>query len=143
MDLITKAPHKIIWLSIPVVMGLGIIGLNRNLDLQLHDTYFVLASIYVGFYSSLVLAFIGLLYWLVRKKQLIAWMTTLHVLITIAAFILIAGSGLVFDNRHYWDISAFRTINQLLTTVLLIALLSQFLFVVNLVIGLVGKKDLE
>ena len=97
MDSIINKPYKAIWYSILFLFGLSIIGWNNTIDIQLHDTYFVIASIHMGVLFSIYLGVIGIIYWLIRKKKLVDWMTVIHVVITISTFAIIIITGLIFQ----------------------------------------------
>lgn len=140
MNQILNKPYKSIWWSIPIVLGLSIIGFDSAIDIQMHDTYFVIASIYIGIMFSILLGLIGLIYWLIRKKRLVDWMTAIHVISTILIFVLIVLTGLIFQKTIEGDFDTFRTVNQILFVVILIALISQLIFITNLTFGLIRNK---
>lgn len=140
MNSIINRPYKVIWYSVLFLIGLSIIGWKNTIDIQLHDTYFVIASIHIGVLFSIYLGVIGIIYWLIRKKKLVDWMTVLHVIFTISTFALIITTGLIFQKVIESDFEIFRTVNQILFVVFLIALLSQLIFITNLIIGLIRNK---
>jgi heme/copper-type cytochrome/quinol oxidase subunit 1 len=128
------------WYSVLFIIGLSTIGRDNTIDIQLHDTYFVFASIHIGVTFSIYLGVIGIIYWLIRKKKLVDWMTVIHVVITISAFVLIIITGLIFQEVIEENFETFRTINQILFVVILIALLSQLIFLTNLIFGLIRNE---
>ena len=140
MDSVINKPYKTIWYSIFFLFGLSIIGWDNTIDIQLHDTYFVIASIHIGVLFSIYLGIIGIIYWLIRKKTLVDWMTVIHVVITILTFALIIITGLIFQKTIEGDFETFRTVNQILFVVILIALLSQLMFIINLAFGSIRNK---
>lgn len=140
MNSIINRPYKAIWYSVLFLIGVSIIGWNNTIDIQLHDTYFVIASIHIGVLFSIYLGVIGIIYWLIRKKKLFDWMTLIHVVITISTFALIIITGLIFQKVIEGDFETFRTVNQILFVVILIALLSQLVFLTNLIFGLIRNK---
>ncbi len=141
MNLTLNKPYQPIWWAIPFILALSIIGLNSTIDLQLHDTYFVLTSIHIGILFSILLGVIGSLYWFTRNKKLIAWMTASHVIITIVAFVIITVSSLFFKASIRSDFAIFRTVNQILLAIILIMILSQVIFILNLIISLIRNKE--
>lgn len=140
MSRILNEPYKSIWWSIPVILFLSLIGLKSTIDLQLHDTYFIIASFHIGLFFSLLLGIIGLIYWQLKNKRLVHWMTAIHVVCTIFTFILIPMSGLIFKEVIEGDLEIFRTVNQILFFVILIALFSQLIFITNVIITLLKNK---
>lgn len=141
MNRILNKPYKTIWLANPLILGLSIIGFNSAIDIQIHDTYFVIASIYIGILFSITLGIIGFIYWLVRHKKLINWMTLSHVIITISTSALFVITGLAFKKVIETDFDRFRTVNQILVAIILIAILSQLIFIMNLVLSLIRNKE--
>ena len=141
MNQILNKPYKSIWWSIPIVLGLSIIGFNSVIDIQMHDTYFVIASIHIGILFSILLGIIGLMYWLIRKKRLVDWMTAIHVISTILIFVLIVLIGLLFKKVIQSDFEMFRTVNQIMFIIILIAMFSQLLFIANLIFSLIKNKQ--
>ena len=126
MQLNSETPYKETWSIIPILLIFAI-GLNAPINIQLHDTYIALDSISIGILLSITLGAIGFCYWLMRKKKLINWLTVIHLLTTVSSFILIVSLGLQKINDYQFAIIA-------------VAVVSQFFFVVNLVIGLLRNK---
>lgn len=141
MNRILNKPYQSIWGTIPLILGLSMIGINSAIDLQLHDTYFVIASIHIGILFSFILGIIGSIYWLIRHKKLINWMTLFHVMSTISTFVLIIITGLVYKEAIGGDFDTFRIVKQILVTLILIALFSQVIFMTNLVLSLISNKN--
>lgn len=131
MNLILNQPYKLIWMAIPLVMGLALIKADSTIDIPLHDIYFLVASAQVGIQLSLTLGFNGCLYWLLRKKKLVNWMTAFHVITTILSFNLIIITGFVF-----------KDFNQIVPAIsLLLMPVSQLIFFVNLAISLIRNEE--
>lgn len=141
MNKILNNPHKSIWLTIPVIIALSMTGFNSTIDIQLHDTYFVVASIHFGIFLSIILGIIGFIYWLIRNKILVNWMTAIHVFTTISAFVLVVATELIFKDVIQGDVEAFRTVNLIVFAVMIIAFLSQFIFITNLVFSLMRNQQ--
>jgi heme/copper-type cytochrome/quinol oxidase subunit 1 len=139
MESIINKPYKAIWYSILFLFGLSIIGWDNTTDIQLHDTYIVISSIHIGVLFSIYLGIIGIIYRLIRKKKLVDWMTVIHVVITILTFALIIIKGLIFQKIIEGDFETYRTVNKVLFVVILIALLSQLIFITNLIFGSIRK----
>jgi len=134
MNTILNKPYRPIWLAILVIMCLAIAGINSAIGLQLHDTYLVITPIHLGVWLSIILGALGFLYWLVRKRKLVHWMTAIHVAITVLSFTLIMAMGLAFP------VVAF---NQAMLAVLLLVVVAQVLFLGNLVVSLVKGRGAE
>jgi len=118
-------------------MGLLLIGLKKTMDIQMHDTYFVIALIHVGILFSIILGVIGLLYWLMRKKKLINWMTIVHVFTTIASFVSILIGAMLATKIFFLQIDILSP----LSIIILIGLLSQLLFLFNLIFSSIRNLE--
>ena len=140
MNQILNKPYKLIWWSMTIILGLSIIRYNDAIDIQIHDTYIVIALIQIGLLFSMILGIIGLVYWLVRHKKLVSWMTAIHVIVTVLTFIFIVLRVLMphFFLEGHFDIV--RAINQIIFIVILIAILTQFVFLTNLIFSLIRNK---
>ncbi len=146
MNTIANKPYKPIWYTIPLLIGLSILGLNATIDIPLHDIYFVISSIHIGMLLSGFLGIIGVIYWLMRKIKLINWLTIIHVVITISAFVTFMIYLIFKSVIEYFGFSiieyfeAFPIINQIVTIILLMAFFSQFIFIANLILSLIRNQ---
>lgn len=136
MKQILNKPYRSIWIAVPVIISLSLIGLNGVMDVQMHDTYFVISLFHVGVIFSLFLGLAGFIYWLFRKRRLVNWMTVTHIAITISAFVLVLLSGLISNG----SLEVSRSVNQFLLPIIILVVLSQLIFIVNLIIALIRKK---
>lgn len=134
-------PFKVVWGIIPIILILGLIGVNSNLDLQLHDTYFVIAAVHIGILFVIILGIIGWIYWRTSAKKLVPWMTLTHTIATVVSFVLIMLAASFFKELVSTNVAMFRAINQLIFLMLLIALLSQVVFIINLIISTRQDKE--
>ena len=141
MNLILRKPYKVIWLSIPILLILSLIGIGSTLDIQMLDTYLVLAPSHVGISLSIILALIGLLYWLVKEKSLISWMTVSHVIATLLTFSIILLAGLSFNHLVEPDFGMFGVINQLILILVFVSMVSQIVFLINLIISAIRNGE--
>jgi len=142
MHFILNKPYKVIWRSIPFLIGLSLIGWNKTIDIQMHDTYFVIALFHVGIFFSIILTVLGSLYWLVRNKQLINWITIVHVIITIASFFMLL-IGPIFNKGFLWQLTTITSFNhsQYLLILILIWLIAQLFFFLNLIFSFIRNLE--
>lgn len=105
------------------------------------DTYLVLAPSHVGISLSIILALIGLLYWLVKEKSLISWMTVSHVIATLLTFSIILLAGLSFNHLVEPDFGMFGVINQLILILVFVSMVSQIVFLINLIISAIRNGE--
>ncbi len=126
-------PYLPLWYLLPFLLfGFMIYG-ETDLDIQLHDTYFVISSESIGVFFGLLLAGSGVIYWLLRNKRLIKWMTTIHVLsllfISVFMFLILFAYD-QFNLRA--DRETFFFISKLSALLILILCLSKFIFAINI-----------
>ena len=131
-------PHSVLWLAVPVLLGLSLLGLQRTMDLQLHDTYFVLTLPSVGLVLISWVGLLGLGYWLMRRYPLISWLTGIHVVLTLLACVALLLVGLFFAGLI--SSGSFAAVNKVAGILLLIVVGSQFLYLANLLQGLVRGR---
>lgn len=143
MNSIVIKPYKPILYSILLFIGFSIIGIDSTIDIQLHDTYFVIASFHFGIVFSIFSGLIGLIYWSTRKIRLVNWMTAFHVVTTILAFVLIIITSLIFKRVIEMNYNPFLILNQIIFLLILVAILSQIIFMVNLVYSLIKNNKYE
>lgn len=85
---------------IPIVLILGFLAGDTVLDIQLHDTYYVIGYKNLTLFCSLILAFFGLFYWLILrnnfriKRKLIILHLGLSILGLIILMIIASTTGL-------------------------------------------------
>lgn len=122
---------------------------QSTFDLAVNNTYFVISNVH--FFRGLALLFIlgcGVYIWLdwILWKRSLGW---LHVLITVAMLPLIGVSVRfldVYTVLHYGDMGAFGLRNvevEQARTLLMIFLLGQVLFLVNLVGGMLARRNIK
>lgn len=136
-------PYQLFWASILVIWLATLLLPAETIDIQVQDTYFVIAYYHGAMFLTVLLTGIGLLYWFFRKNKLIRWMTIFHVLITILPIlILFVWSGFPREDGigDYIERDAMsKGISYLI--LLLLFLLGQILFVLNLLIALFKKTE--
>lgn len=142
--MLKNRPYQILWIAIPVFILVSLTRIHSTLDLQIHDTFYTMASFDFAVLTSAVLGVSGLLYWLFRNKKLSRWITGIHVIGTLTGssllffYILISDIMLAptYEKLHilYYD-----GVNQLVTFAIGIWVISQMLFFINLSYGLIKK----
>jgi heme/copper-type cytochrome/quinol oxidase subunit 1 len=144
--------YHLFWI---VALLIGIIGILQNnnpqasLDINIHDTYFVMRNTDTTIFLFVCYFSIGLGYWLLQKvfkKQLVLFLTLIHSIILIGSFILYW--ILFFYNQkfndptfplygNYWSINTI-----LLLEFLLILFVATPVFLINLLIGIFRKNKI-
>ncbi len=85
-------PYLTSWLVIPVLVLIGLIFNQHTLDIQLHDTYFIVGNLQFVLAASLLLLLVGLGYWFINRlgKSPNRVLTVIHLLLTVGIVILFA-----------------------------------------------------
>lgn len=135
-------PHLLFFGNIPLLWLITVVLPVKVIDIQWHDTYFVIPFYHLVIPVSIILGGIGLLYWLFSEKLMIKWMTVFHTLTTILpilAFFIING----FSSEEEADYIAADMISRSKPyfILLLLFLFGQILFVLNLLIALFKKTE--
>ena len=135
-------PYKILWWTIPIIFLPLLLGSESAFDIQLHDSYYVIDSLYLALLISAILLVVGGIYWLLKNYKLINFLSAIHyVLTTMSTFgiaiVSISQTLSRGNNMEYWKplLSIGLILIGLLVTV-------QIIFVTNVIIGLFrGKKQ--
>lgn len=131
-------PDLALWIAIFITLAVGLSFGRYTFDLQLHDTYFVFAHWHLALLFSLCMGILSLGYWVAirMKVSLINFLSWTHTLVTMVACLLVQGILLLLSLK----ISAPAIfhgdfMSQGLSVLILIFLLFQPLFLLNLIIG--------
>lgn len=144
-----KTYHLFLALAL-IILFIGIIANESTLDINIHDTYFVISFRDLSFVLFSLYFLSGIGYWLVGeifKKNLIKTLTIIHTVILIGSFLI------------YWIIVGFYQISPikkdsvplfydneleniiLVISAILVVFIAQPLYIINLLIGLFRKKN--
>jgi len=148
---LTKNPHHLLAITALLFFIISFFKKGEALDLNMHDTYYVIANVNLYRIFAAVLIFLWALYQIISGLQL--WsgkLTWLHVVFTIVPMIFFAmGLWRIFTlegsldgiPRRYYAFSdfekkpSFLSIGTIYVIILAISFLGQALFVVNIIGG--------
>jgi cytochrome c oxidase subunit 1 len=68
MKYFSNRPHILIFLLIIIVILLGLTFRNSIIDINVHDTYYVIDFLTIAILIAMVLGIIGFLGWILKKK---------------------------------------------------------------------------
>ena len=93
------------WLTATVIFFISLFYNNSdaNIAFNIHDTYYVVASFYFSIIISILLYFIGLIYYIHSKFKipLIKLLTIIHTVVTISCVLIYySNSALQFQNQN-------------------------------------------
>ena len=129
-------PYKVWWYAIPILLLLSALGPGRSIDIQWHDTYFIITSLSFSILFSIMAGVFGIMYWAFRNRKLSKWMTLFHLIINLMSFI-----GVILLSLFYFELmgrnrSSFYIIQKTILIFLALNVCSQFVFILNLVLSL-------
>lgn len=147
MEIIQKKAPTIFWILIPIILLVSFLDRNQTMDINIYDTYLIIENFELGILASIFFCIIGLIYWLLEKlgHKTIRWMSFMHIILTTSGVLWIVFSNYIFKIGEYStdsDYTYFDSLlvaNMVLTISLIIVIISQFLLLINCVIGIVKK----
>ncbi|MCB0628588.1 MAG: hypothetical protein KDD15_02615 [Lewinella sp.] len=141
MNILLKQPYKILWLTIPLIFLICIFGWYNTVDLQLHDKYFIFEIFHLGILLSSILSIMGLLYWLVRNKKLVQWMTMFHLTTTLFCVVVLLIAALLISNTFVLLYQPHMLSNIFILLFILVIVLGQVFFLINLIISSIRNVE--
>ncbi|WP_291134408.1 hypothetical protein [Flavobacterium sp. UBA7663] len=138
------------WIVSSIILIIGIVNLSNGdstMDINIHDTYYVIEHFLLAEILFLGYLFLGLGYWLVEKilkKQLIPILTKIHTSILIGSFliywIVIFCIKISFNENDIFN-NSYEIINiTLMIMFLAIIFIAQPVYVINILVALFRKK---
>ncbi|RZJ55023.1 MAG: hypothetical protein EOO44_02740 [Flavobacterium sp.] len=130
-----------------IVLLIGIIQKDNTLDINIHDTYFVISNLIVSYAICLFYILNGLGYWLlikIMKKKLVKALTIIHLIVFIGGFIIywiiIAYSAFRVNNgpHNFYDYQLQSVFSAAMA--FLIIFVAGPAYIINLLIGIFRKR---
>jgi len=129
-------PHKIVFISIPIILTISMMNYKSKMDIQLLDIYIVVSTMSAAIFFSTYFIVIGSVYYFMKPIKLVPWATKIHIITTIFTAVLVIALSLFFKEAISLSNHAFRMTNQLFYVIFLVFVLSQFLFLSNILYSL-------
>lgn len=149
MDIKNIKVYHLFWFVAVIILLIGIFNPKETLDINIHDTYFVIANLHFAIVLFLFYFFNGFGYWSVQKvlkKNLEKYLTLIHCYILIGSFIfywlIIIYCKLFLSNPSFplFDDGGQLINITLICEFILIAFVALPIFIVNLSIGVFRKS---
>jgi heme/copper-type cytochrome/quinol oxidase subunit 1 len=142
MNKLIEKPHLIFILAIPIIILIGILSGDSMLDINVHDTYYVIAYLHLAILISILFGIIGIGYWVMQKtkRKLSKWLNWTHIGLTFGGTL----SIWILSKFYRTEITEYEFNNNLTLTITLIILLmtvGQIIFPINIIYGLIKKKN--
>lgn len=142
MKKLIEKPHLIFLLATPIIMLVGIFSGESVLDINVHNTYYVIAYLHLATLISIFFGLVGMGYWIMRKmnRKLSKWLNWAHIGLTfggtIAVWILSR-----FYRTEIMEYEFNNNLTSIITLIIMLLILGQILFPINIIYGLVKKKN--
>lgn len=147
MNAIFHKPFITFWAVIPVIISIGVANSNETLDINIHDTYYVIHYNILSYLFALLFGLIGFGYWIMvkLKRRLLIWLNAIHIITTWVGIIGILTSPLLFGrtypepsvNSFFYGVLAF---NLIIVIFVLLIITGQLCYLANLSIGLIKRS---
>ncbi len=138
-------PHLIFWISIPIIILIGLLNRNEILDVNVHDTYFVFSKTDLTIVISILFMIIGLGYriMLKAKRNLSKWLNLTHIVLTFGGIITISLIPYLFNYKTETEFPLFDDLagqNITIIIVTILILFGQLIYLTNLITGMFNKN---
>lgn len=142
MRFLINKPHLIFLLSIPIIMLFGILSGDAVFDINVHDTYYIIAYLHLATLISILFGIIGIGYWIMQKanRKLSKRLNLIHMTLTFGGILLIWILAQLFRE----SIMEYNFNNNLTFAIYLIALIAifgQIIYLINIISGMIRKRN--
>ncbi|WP_066219740.1 cbb3-type cytochrome c oxidase subunit I [Formosa haliotis] len=127
-------------------MLIGILSGDAALDINIHDTYYVIAHFHLAILISILFGIIGIGYWIMQKadRKLSKWLNWIHIGLTFGGIILILILSQLYREPKTDTILSDFDFNQkldiIIFIILLITIFGQVIYPINLISGIIKKR---
>lgn len=137
---IINKPYISFWVLSLFMLIYGFYFQNNTLDINVHDTYYVISWFHVFLLISLIFLVIGLVYFTIHKlnKTKNSILTYIHIIGTIGGLLLFTLVPYIFSSESKWSYNDNLIITQLILLALII--LVQPILFVHLIISIFKRK---
>ena len=139
--------HHLFFAAIPIVLIYTLAWSNSALDIQMFDTYIVIAHSQLGIFVSILFGFFAFVYWLFEKKniRLNKWLSVIHIIVTFVFFAFLLANVFRPYPFHYVEGTGaaaeyFQKACFVFYWLILLFVFGQLLFLVNVVIGILKGR---
>ncbi len=112
------------------------------LDINVHDTYYVIAYLHLTILISTLFGIIGIGYWIMQKadRKLSKWLNWTHISLTFGGTLIVW----ILTKFYRTEIMEYEFNNNLtliITLIILLMVVGQLIFPINIIYGLIKKKN--
>ena len=122
-------------------MPIGILSGDAVLDINVRDTYYVIAYLHLAILISILFGIIGLGYWIMQKvdRKLSKWLNWTHIGLTFGGSITVW----ILTKFYRTEIMEYEfndNLTSIITLIVLLMIVGQLIFPINIICGLLKKK---
>ena len=122
-------------------MPIGILSGDAVLDINVRDTYYVIAYLHLAILISILFGIIGLGYWIMQKvdRKLSKWLNWTHIGLTFGGTITVW----IMTKFYRTEIMEYEfndNLTSIITLIVLLMIVGQLIFPINIICGLLKKK---
>ena len=145
MNKLIEKPYLIFWVSIPLIILSKFLSGTEPLDINVHDTYYVIEHGVISI--SIIFGIIGLGYWIMQKanRRLSKWLNLTHIVLTIGGLLLIRILLQLFREPEtetlLSDFDFNENLNIVMFIVALIMIFGQIVYPINIIRGIIIKRN--
>ena len=142
MNKLVEKPHLAFLLAIPVLMLIGILSENAVLDINVHDTYYVIPYLHLAILISILFGIIGMGYWIMQKaeRKLSKWLNWTHLGLTFGG-IIVVWILTKFYRTETMEYEFNNNLTLIITLIIILMIVGQLIFPINIIYGLIKKKN--
>lgn len=142
MKLLVNKPHLIFLLAIPITMLIGILSGDAVMDINVHDTYYIIAYLHLTMLISILFGIIGIGYWFMLKanRKLSKLLNLIHITLTFGGILLIWILAQLFREPILeYDFNYNLTLAIYL--IALITIFGQIIYLINIVNRIIRRRN--
>ncbi|MBC8048149.1 MAG: hypothetical protein H7Y00_15225 [Fimbriimonadaceae bacterium] len=145
---IKKHPYSLFLFAVVFLSPISFIQIaNHAIDVELHDTYFIISGKHAIWLVDIIFIFLWFIYFTLRKIIWSILLTWLHVLVTIGFLFIILFPFSNFFNlpkrydseAGYETVAFYGDINRIVSIFAIVLFFTQMLFIINIIVGVILK----
>lgn len=142
MKRLIEKPHLIFLLAIPIIILIGTLSGDAVLDINVHDTYYVIAYLHLAILISILFGIIGIGYWIMLKagRKLSKLLNWTHIGLTFGGTLVVW----ILNKFYRAEIMEYKfndNLTLIITLIILLMIVGQLIFPINIIFGLIKNKN--
>ncbi len=120
---------------------IGVLSGDTTLDINVHDTYFIISHLHLSVLISILFGIMGFGYWVIQRsgRKLSKWLNWTHILLTFGGILVVLILSR-FYSQKFADYEFNMALTQIINLIILLIIIGQLVFPINIVYGLLRKK---